>query len=121
MLGINTELTFYKGEIMSFTFTSYKNPLEQANALVQEDDGLDELVDEFYGPRITTEWEGNDGWSVGYQKSHAHPKDAYEFMITKGDDLIDSWDEFIPIKRAQKQAREELLKRLRDTIYGGNK
>ena len=92
----------------------FKNPNSQADSMIPDE--LEMFVDDLYENKINeynSELDLDDDRHAYFEKAPYGSGHDFQVTITKGDDILDEWGDWYPIKRARQQAKAELIKRLR--------
>ena len=90
-----------------------KNPTPLITNL--EDDELSSFIDEIYDNKIDydQEFDLGNGKTAIFSPSMDKYSSDFDVSIIEGDNEIDAWGDWYPIKRARPEAKASLIKRLR--------
>ncbi len=80
-----------------------------------EDSELSDFLDELYDEKLDYEKEfdlGN-GKTAMFSPSMDKYNSDFDISVLEGDNELDSWGEWYPIKRAREQSKADLIKKLR--------
>ena len=94
----------------------WNNRKKVAQAESMLPDELEMFIDELYDERLPygeAEYDLDDDRHAYFEKAPFGSGSDFNVTITKGDDILDEWGDWYPIKKARNDAKASLIKRLR--------
>ena len=92
----------------------FKTPVAQAKSMLPDE--LEMFIDDLYDNKLPdgeAEYDLEDGRYAYFSKAPGGSGHDFTVSITKGDDILDEWGDWYPIKKARETSKADLIKRIR--------